>query len=172
MDSWLRGRLERLGPVREIARVASGSPRVAVFWAAAEPESLRTISAIMALARRGTSMLLAKRAVEAAMTGSFGCVSLGTVEDDAMLRTDLENAGFRAVLRDREKASRPPVDITALRQRLQLSREQFAAAYELDVESLRNWEMGRRDPGPVAAYLRAIDNDPNGVLKALAGVEA
>lgn len=172
MESRLRERLERLGPVRALERVASGSPRVAVFWATPEPGSLKTISATMALARRGTSMLLAKRAVEAAMVGSFGCVSLAMVENDATLRGEMQEAGFRIVLREPDAQSRPTVDIAALRQRLHLSREQFAAAYDLDVESLRNWEAGRRDPGPVAAYLRAIENDPSAVLKALTGVSA
>lgn len=172
MNSSWKERLERLAPIPGIDRDRSGSPRVAVFWRTAKSGPLQTIDATRALATRGTTVLLAKRAVEAAMTGSFGCVGLATVEDDAALRDELEQAGFRAILRDVEAERQRPVDLASLRERLHLSREQFAAAYDLDVESLRNWEAGRREPGPVAAYLRAIENDPKGVLRALAGVPA
>jgi putative transcriptional regulator len=51
----------------------------------------------------------------------------------------------------------------------QLSQPQFAKLLQVDVGTLRNWEQGRREPtGPAKALLRAIKNNPQAVLKALA----
>ncbi len=59
--------------------------------------------------------------------------------------------------------------IKALRASLELSQAKFAALLSVDLGTLRNWEQGRRDPtGPAKALLRAIRNDPKGVLSALA----
>ncbi len=50
-----------------------------------------------------------------------------------------------------------------------LSQPKFAKLLHVDVGTLRNWEQGRREPtGPARALLRAIKNNPQAVLKALA----
>ena len=50
-----------------------------------------------------------------------------------------------------------------------LSQAKFAQVIDVQVGTLRNWEQGRRDPtGPAKALLRAIHNDPENVLRALA----
>jgi putative transcriptional regulator len=50
-----------------------------------------------------------------------------------------------------------------------LSQPKFAKLLHVDVGTLRNWEQGRREPtGPAQALLRAIMNNPQAVLKALA----
>ena len=50
-----------------------------------------------------------------------------------------------------------------------LSQPKFARLLDVDVGTLRNWEQGRREPtGPAKALWRAIRNDPEAVLKALA----
>ena len=47
--------------------------------------------------------------------------------------------------------------------------EGFAARYVLEVETVRNWEAGRRDPNTTArSYLRAISNAPEHVEQAYA----
>ena len=51
----------------------------------------------------------------------------------------------------------------------QLSQPKFARLLQVDVGTLRNWEQGRREPtGPAKALLKAIKNNPQAVLKALA----
>ena len=56
-----------------------------------------------------------------------------------------------------------------LREGLGLSREQFALRYGFEVETLRNWETGRRDLDAAArSYLRVISNDPERVEEAYA----
>ena len=49
-----------------------------------------------------------------------------------------------------------------------LSQPRFAELISVSVDTLRNWEQGRRSPtGPAKALLRAIANDPRNVLQAL-----
>ena len=61
------------------------------------------------------------------------------------------------------------MDVRALRESLHLSREQFAMRYGLEVETLRNWETGRRDLDAAArSYLRVIANNPEQVEQAYA----
>lgn len=56
------------------------------------------------------------------------------------------------------------MDVRALRQRLGLTREQFAVRFGLELETVRNWEIDRREPDTTArSYLHAIANDPERV---------
>lgn len=168
MESSLRERLGRLGPIRDVPRARSGSPRAVMIRRDADGRRLRKVTATMTMAYHGASLQRAKRAVDAAVEQGWAVVELPTVEDDAALCRDLDAAGFHPTILPEAGT----VDIAALRERLHLTREGFALAYGLDVESVRNWEVGRRDPGPVRAYLQAIANDPVGVMEAYAGVSA
>jgi len=59
--------------------------------------------------------------------------------------------------------------VKEIRAMTSLSQPKFARLLAVDVGTLRNWEQGRRAPtGPAKALLRAIKNDPEAVLKALA----
>lgn len=164
MDSSLRERFARLGPIRAIDRVTSGSPAVFVLRLplAGGPRP-RTIDATHALARRGMSMLRAKRAIESLLEKGRVFVELPMVEDTKALTEDLAKAGVSAVWIQPD----PTVDVRALRERLELTREQFAMRYGLEVETLRNWETGKREPDTTArSYLRAIANAPEEVERA------
>ena len=58
----------------------------------------------------------------------------------------------------------------AIREGLALSQEQFALRYALDVDAVRNWERGRRQPDRAArSYLRVIAREPALVAEALVG---
>ena len=53
------------------------------------------------------------------------------------------------------------MDVRVLRQRLGLTREGFATRYGLEVETVRNWKPGLRDPDTTTrSDLRAISNAP------------
>ncbi len=66
---------------------------------------------------------------------------------------------------------KPVPDVRQLRERLRLTREQFAARYGLDIETVRNWEAGRREPDRTArSYLLAIANAPEHVEWAYAPI--
>jgi putative transcriptional regulator len=61
------------------------------------------------------------------------------------------------------------VTIKELRGRTKLSQPRFAALLGVELSTLRNWEQGRREPtGPARALLRALRNDPQNVIRALA----
>ncbi|APO84066.1 MULTISPECIES: NadS family protein [Pseudomonas] len=61
------------------------------------------------------------------------------------------------------------LQVRSIRRATGLSQVRFAEMIDVQVATLRNWEQGRREPtGPAKALLRAIRNDPDHVLKALA----
>ncbi len=60
------------------------------------------------------------------------------------------------------------VDIRALRARLRMSQREFAKAFGVGLETLRNWEHGKRRPeGPARTLLTVIDRNPKAVFEAL-----
>ncbi|EJK0723932.1 DNA-binding transcriptional regulator [Salmonella enterica] len=60
------------------------------------------------------------------------------------------------------------MNIKEIRQASGLSQSKFAELISVNVDTLRNWEQGRRSPtGPAKALLRAIANDPRNVIQAL-----
>jgi putative transcriptional regulator len=64
--------------------------------------------------------------------------------------------------------TRDEVDVRKIRAATRLSQAKFASLLSIEVATLRNWEQGRRQPaGPARALLRAIQNDPVAVLRAL-----
>lgn len=69
------------------------------------------------------------------------------------------------------KIHRPqPVDVKALRNRVSMTQEQFAARFGFSVATLRHWERGDRSPqGPALVLLNVIDKNPVAVLSALQG---
>lgn len=73
-----------------------------------------------------------------------------------------ENTGVRVY--------RPhPIDVKALRSRVAMTQEQFAARFGFSVATLRHWERGDRTPqGPALVLLNVIEKDPGAVLNALA----
>jgi putative transcriptional regulator len=161
----LEERFERLGPTRAVDRVTSGSPAVFVLRIQFDNARLKPIDAAHALARRGMPMLRAKRAVEALLEDQRVFAELPMVEDVQAVIADLAACGVAAVLLKPDLT----VDVRALRERLRLTREQFAIRYGLEVETLRNWETGKREPDSTArSYLRAISNAPEEVESAYA----
>lgn len=59
-------------------------------------------------------------------------------------------------------------DVRAIRQRLGLSQQQFAARFGFSVETIRNYEQGHRKPrGAARVLLQIIGNEPDAVTRAL-----
>lgn len=62
------------------------------------------------------------------------------------------------------------LDVKAIRQRQGLTQAAFAERYGFALNSIRNWEQGRRRPeGPARLLLVLIDREPEAVQRALAG---
>ncbi|NPD69770.1 helix-turn-helix domain-containing protein (plasmid) [Lichenicola cladoniae] len=156
----MKERFARLGPVRAVDRVTSGTPAVFSIRLQSDHPDLKTIDAMFVLARRGLSMLKAKRQIEAVIERGQATVELPTVEDTSAVVADLDKAGFEAQLVQLSTT----LDVRHVRQKLGLSREQFALRYGLEVEAVRNWETGKREPDTAArSYLRVISNAPEQV---------
>jgi putative transcriptional regulator len=63
---------------------------------------------------------------------------------------------------------RPVPNPKAIRRRLNMTQEQFAARFDLALGTLRDWEQGVRTPDRTArTLLRVIDRDPEAVIQAL-----
>ena len=68
------------------------------------------------------------------------------------------------------EAAAPPV-VRDLRRRARLTQLEFAARLGVPVETIRNWEQGKRMPrGPARALLAVIAHAPETVFAALARV--
>lgn len=64
---------------------------------------------------------------------------------------------------------RPVPNPKRIRQRLQMTQEQFAARFQVPLGTLRDWEQGTRIPDSAArTLLRVIDRNPELVLATLA----
>jgi putative transcriptional regulator len=61
-----------------------------------------------------------------------------------------------------------PIIVTGIRKKLKLSQARFAHMIGVSVDTLQNWEQGRRCPrGPALALLKVAEVDPGAVMKAL-----
>lgn len=61
-----------------------------------------------------------------------------------------------------------PVDVKALRAKLDLAQPEFARRYGLSVGTVRDWEQGRAVPDkPAQALLRVIEAEPDLVRRVL-----
>lgn len=162
MSSKLKARFAQLGPVRAVGRVGSGSPVDLALRPARNPASVRTVEATRALAKRGLTLLRAKRTIEAMVGTGETVVHLPAVDSVAILAVELKTAGILAA-----RVGASAVDVKSLRLALGLTQEQFALRFGLDVDAVQNWEQGRCQPDRAsAAYLRAIAANPAQVASA------
>jgi putative transcriptional regulator len=83
----------------------------------------------------------------------------GTSEGDIAAQQREDDA---AALQDSAKFAR------RVRKRLGLTQEEFSARIEVPVNTIRNWEQGKRSPtGAAKALLRVLDKAPESALQAL-----
>lgn len=93
---------------------------------------------------------------------------------EAMSESDRHTAAMadpdaRPMTDDEWNSARRVPRVTIIRRALKLSQEQFAAAFQIPVKTIRDWEEGRYEPDAAArAYLRVIASAPTIVRKALA----
>jgi len=60
------------------------------------------------------------------------------------------------------------IDVRAIRQKLKLSQDGFAAEFGFTINQIRDWEQGRTNPhGSSRAYLMVIQYNPKAVLDVL-----
>ena len=86
---------------------------------------------------------------------------------DALLESTAE---AKEILQKKRKASRTfyieEPDAKAIRTQLKLTQNEFAALLNISVNTLRNWEQGRRVPeGPAKVLLHVAKEYPDVLLK-------
>lgn len=60
------------------------------------------------------------------------------------------------------------VDVKAVRAKVGMTQEQFAASFGISTATLRHWERGDRTPrGPALVLLNVIERNPKAVIDAL-----
>jgi putative transcriptional regulator len=97
---------------------------------------------------------------ETIMSTGFDSIKRGLLEA-------IEHAEGKA---PQTRVHRPrPIDVKALRAKVSMTQEQFAARFGFSTATLRHWERGDRSPhGPALVLLNVIDHNPNAVIEALA----
>lgn len=97
------------------------------------------------------------------MSTAFKSIKRGLLEA-------IEHAEGRA---PQTRINRPrPVDLKALRTKVSMTQEQFAARFGFSTATLRHWERGDRVPqGPALVLLNVIEHNPNAVIAALTAPE-
>ena len=94
------------------------------------------------------------------MSAAFENIKLGLQEAIAHAKGD---AGGVRLHRPRV------VDVKALRAKVVMTQEQFAARFGFSTATLRHWERGDRSPhGPALVLLNVIEHNPQAVIEALA----
>ena len=89
--------------------------------------------------------------------------------DDAIVDASTEEDIARHIAEDKAEARvDAAAHIRSIRARTGLSQPAFAQRLRVSVETLRNWEQGKRHPrGPARALLRIIDRAPEAAMAAL-----
>ena len=123
---------EQFGPrvqIRDIDRVPFGSP--ARYVLIPEMPFHRTVSVAEVLAKRGLTLLQAKRIATRVAKGETVATEIPMVEDTTVFEKELKRHG---VIVERLE---PPdaVDVKAIRERLGLSQDEFAMRFGFDAAS-------------------------------------
>lgn len=94
------------------------------------------------------------------MTSTFNNIKQGLHEAIAHAEGDTRDV---RVHRPRQ------VDVKAVRAKVGMTQEQFAARFGFSTATLRHWERGDRSPrGPALVLLNVIERNPEAVMEALA----
>ncbi len=91
-------------------------------------------------------------------------------QDFALLVESVKEAGAirRGTLSPGRTFEFTPLDVKAIRARLQKSQREFAQMIGVSIATLQNWEQGRRKPeGPARALLQVALQKPEAVIEAL-----
>jgi putative transcriptional regulator len=93
------------------------------------------------------------------MTKAFDSIKQGLQE--AIAHTEGRSQGVQL--------HRPrPVDVKALRAKVEMTQEEFAARFGFSTATLRHWERGDRQPhGASLVLLNVIERNPRAVVEAL-----
>lgn len=162
MKRELKERLGRLGPIRDIGRVPSGSPADVVIRPAGTLAKVRTVDATHALVRRDVPVRSAMAAIDAMVETGEAVLEVPLLE--ASFADEMRKAGIEA------RRIAGPVDAATLREireKLGMSVAAFARRFHLNARTVEGWEQGRPIDPIAGTYLRAIAAEPDTVARSL-----
>lgn len=88
--------------------------------------------------------------------------------DDLMMSVKQAGAIMRGEMAPSRIFDYSPLDIEAIRGKLNKSQREFALMIGVSTSTLQNWEQGRRTPrGPARALLKVAEKNPEAVAEAL-----
>ena len=88
--------------------------------------------------------------------------------DELLLSVKQAGKISKGTMKASRKFSYATPDVKEIRDKLQLSQNEFAHMIGVSENTIQNWEQGRRKPeGPAIALLRITSINPTAVLKAL-----
>lgn len=100
--------------------------------------------------------------------GDTDWARLERMSDEDVLAAACSDPDAQPMAPEELAAMRRVSPVKVLRQRLGMTQVEFAAAFGLPVSTLRDWEQRRSTPdAPARALLRAIDRDPDTMLRLL-----
>jgi putative transcriptional regulator len=83
-------------------------------------------------------------------------------------RAALSDADAAPATESQLQRARGMPSVRALREKLKLTQEEFAARFHLPLGTVRDWEQGAHHPDQAArVLLTVIEKDPDGVARAL-----
>ena len=102
------------------------------------------------------------RIVEIFPDGSERALPSPLAEIAQQMRSGRPAGGFLAASRAARAAAADAAYARGVRARTKLTQAQFAARIGVPIETVRNWEQGKRSPrGPARALLKVIDEAPD-----------
>jgi len=102
------------------------------------------------------------RIVEILPDGSERALPSPLAEIAQQMRSGRPSGGFLAASRAARAAAADAAYARGVRARTKLTQAQFAARIGVPIETVRNWEQGKRSPrGPARALLKVIDEAPD-----------
>jgi putative transcriptional regulator len=127
--------------------------------------AMRIISARKANQREVRIMKTVRLSIDAGIPGSLQSGRIDSARVDATTEDDiaLQQAADEAeAMLDAAKFAR------RVRTRLGLSQAEFSKCIDVSIETIRNWEQGKRSPaGAAKALLKVLDKAPEAALAAL-----
>ena len=94
-------------------------------------------------------------------TGDTDWAYLDTLSDEALVQAALADADAPPTSMAEGPRFKRVSRVRVLRQQLAMTQSEFAAAFQIPLGTLRDWEQHRSTPdAPARALLRAIERDP------------
>ncbi len=149
--------------IRDVSR--SGSASSAAYVLEPQPGTFaQTVTAAQVLIRSGVGASKAKGVVERLLAGEKVPLLVPYLVSAADFERHLKAVG---ILPHRREVP-AHVDVAAIRQRLRLTQEEFAARFALSIATVRNWEQSRSVPDDASrAFLAVIARDPEAAEEAV-----